>query len=49
MNQFCTNCKHDIPERQDCAKREWVDGWLKFPEGDCYEALTPNHSAGEPE
>ncbi len=34
MTDTCQGCKYDIPG--DCAKREWVDGWLKFPEGDCY-------------
>ncbi len=34
MTNTCQGCKYDIPG--DCAKREWVDGWLKFPEGDCY-------------
>ncbi len=46
LDLACTGCKHDIPG--DCARREFVDGWLKFPEGDCYE-LTHNtdHSTAD--
>jgi len=36
MNKDCEGCKHDSPG--DCQKREMgEDGYLHFPEGDCYE------------
>lgn len=31
----CQLCKHHLPG--ECAKRELVDGYLKFPEDGCCE------------
>ncbi len=31
----CRGCKYDIPG--DCLAREFVDGWYRFPEGNCWE------------
>lgn len=35
MTDDCSICKHNLPG--DCAKRELVDGYLKFPEDGCCE------------
>lgn len=36
---ICAGCKHHIPIMADCRLRYWgEDGWLHFPEGDCWTA-----------
>lgn len=43
MNFCCTGCKNDIPG--DCSARTMgEDGYLRFPEGDCY-AVTVDSEA----
>ena len=33
----CNGCKHNLPELGDCRNKEIVNGYWKWPEGDCHE------------